>query len=184
MPVIFVSHFPHKIPINNYKFQLLVVSATPFYPVWRGLDNFRSNPGKTRDKKCSTWETKITVPCRLTATLPPAWAYTKLVFISMYSQSGLQMQWVLKTGQRWKHCCCSCYCISLPRFRTLSQISILSGSKPVQRDTATQKTETNGGLCCRGCHYSSLSRPRTLRQHYSEESSRLDNETQWFRRQG
>ena len=96
MPNIFVSHFPRKVPINNYKFQLLVVSATPFYPVWRGLDNFRSNPGKTRDKKCSTWETKITVPCRITATLPPAWAYTKLVFISMYSQSGLQMQWFWK----------------------------------------------------------------------------------------
>ena len=185
IPDILYNIFFAKYRSNHYRFQLLVVSTTFFHPVWRGLDNIRSNPWSTRDKKCSTWETKITVPCRITATLPPAWAYTKLVFISMYSQSGLQNAVVFfKTGQRWKHCCCSCYCISLPRFKTLSQISILSGSKPVQRDTAIQKTETNEGLCCWGCHYSSLSRPRTLRQHYSEESSRLDNETQWFWRQG
>ena len=90
MPDIFVSHFPRKVLINNYRFQPLVVSATLFHPVWRGLDNIRSNPWSTRDKKCSTWETKITVPCRITATLPPVWTCIKLVFISMHFQSGLR----------------------------------------------------------------------------------------------
>ena len=74
---------------NHYRFQLLVVSATFFHPVWRGLDNIRSNPWSTRDKNCSTWETKITVSCRITATLPPVWACIKLIFISMHFQSGL-----------------------------------------------------------------------------------------------
>ena len=74
---------------NHYRFQLLVDSTTSFHPVWRGLDNIRSNPWSTRDKNCSTWETKITVPCRITATLPPVWACIKLVFISMHFQSGL-----------------------------------------------------------------------------------------------
>ena len=34
----FVSNFLRKVLINNYRFQLLVVSAALFYPVWRGLD--------------------------------------------------------------------------------------------------------------------------------------------------
>ena len=143
MPDIFVSHFPRKVPINNYRFQPLVVSATLFHPVWRGLDNIRSNPWSTRDTSCSTWETKITASCRSNCHSSPCVEMHK---INIHSHASpirvMKLQWFRRQGQRWRYCCCGCYYSSLSRLKTLRPIFILRSPAPRQWDTVVLKTET------------------------------------------
>ena len=139
----FVSHFPRKVLINNYRFQPLVVSATLFYPVWRGLDNIRSNPWSTRDTSCSTWETKITASCRSNCHSSPCVEMHKInIHFHAFPIRVMKLQWFRRQDKDEGTVVVAVTAALCLGLKPSVQYLFWGVQDPVQWDTVVQKTET------------------------------------------